>query len=467
MQKLSLLFNKVTKNISSLIEKYELLKFGVAALILAIPMYPKFPFINVPGTYVSIRLEDFLVFVVSLLWFLSVLPNLKSVFKNKIGLAIIIFWVISLISLISAIFLTKTVGLSIGILHMARRIEYMIMFFIGIASVRSKADIEFYVKCIFIVIAFVFIFGVGQKYFNWPIITTQNEEYSKGIALRYMPGGHLPSTFAGHYDLAAYIIITSPVLFAFAFSDFFKDKRIKMFIFGFIAISFWLLVNTVSRISMVSYAGSVALVLFLIKKKRYIPIFLIVVAVFAAMSGDLVGRYTQVIDVYLKKIMMVNKPVYAAEDVLGESARRITSTPTPAPIPVFEDRSSSIRFNVEWPRAIRALTKNPLMGTGFSSITLATDNDYLRLLGEVGIAGFLSFMLILKRIFFVFWEKLKRLNLRDSGDLYFVAVASAIPGVLLNAVFIDVFESSKFAIMFWLMLGFAVATIKPNEKISK
>ena len=51
-------------------------------------------------------------------------------------------------------------------------------------------------------------------------------------------------------------------------------------------------------------------------------------------------------------------------------------------------------MNVEWPRAIRALKKNPLLGTGYSSITLATDNDYLRLLGETGVLGFLAFLLI-------------------------------------------------------------------------
>ena len=35
-------------------------KYLVSAIILAVPLYPKFPLIEVPGTFVSVRLEDFL-----------------------------------------------------------------------------------------------------------------------------------------------------------------------------------------------------------------------------------------------------------------------------------------------------------------------------------------------------------------------------------------------------------------------
>ncbi|MEK7497350.1 MAG: O-antigen ligase family protein [Patescibacteria group bacterium] len=423
----------------------EALKFGTAAIILAIPLYQKFPFISIPGTYVSVRLEDFLILTVSFIWFLKIVPNYKVFLKDRVNQAIILFLGVSLVSLISAMFLTNTVVIHLGVLNWARRVEYMLPFFIGFSAMRSKSDLWFYIKCIFIAIFFVFIFGVGQKHFNWPVITTQNREYSKGIALKYIPGGHLASTFAGHYDLAAYIIITSPILFALLFSGFAKDIKTKVFVFAFIAMSFWLLVNTVSRISVASYMLSGSIILFLVKKWKLIPVFVVAVAILGGLSMSLVARYESIIKVFIKDVS-------AAEPVVS-----------PAPAPVVEDRSTSIRINVEWPRAIRALTKNPLMGTGFSSITLATDNDYLRLLGEAGIVGFLAFVIIFKRIIGLILPRLKNIDLSNIGDLYVIAIASAIPGVLLNAVFIDVFEASKFAILFWLMLGFAVSAIK-NEK---
>lgn len=446
---------KLFGRLREIIEKYELLKFGVAALLIAVPVYPKFPFISVPGTFVSIRLEDFLVLLVTGLWFVSGFKDLRSILANRIGQAIIIYWVVALVSVISAIFLTKTVGVSIVILHLLRRIEYMITFFIGLTTIKTSKDIAFYAKCIFIVLAVIFIFGLGQKYFNWPVITTQNQEYSKGVALRYMPGGHLASTFAGHYDLAAYIILTSPFIIAITFSDFFKNIRTKIFLFLFAAASFWLLINTVSRISIASYILSVTIALFLIKKKRYILPFVIIAGGIAGMSAGLIERYKGVLQLIKDKLGNLIVPEAHAQATLPPNALQNS-----APAPFAGDRSSSIRFNVEWPRAIRALSKNPLLGTGFSSITLATDNDYLRALGEVGVAGFLAFVLIFKRLLGPIWSKLRNLNLQDVGDLYFIGIVSAIPGILVNAVFIDVFESSKFAIMFWLMLGLAVAVIK-------
>jgi O-antigen ligase len=182
------------------------------------------------------------------------------------------------------------------------------------------------------------------------------------------------------------------------------------------------------------------------------------------------ARYSRIFEVTSKKIFKINslffkqEVVYAADEITGIPKRRETSEPTPTPSPVFEDRSTSIRLNVEWPRAIRALSKNPLLGTGYSSITLATDNDYLRLLGEVGILGFLAFFLIFLRIgrsvskAFPLIKKYKRVELG-----FLAGMIGSFPGLLLNAVFIDIFEASKFAIIFWLLMGFTVGLVSFNK----
>ncbi len=154
--------------------------------------------------------------------------------------------------------------------------------------------------------------------------------------------------------------------------------------------------------------------------------------------------------------------VYAAGEPTIER-RSTVYVPKPTPVPILEDRSTSIRLNVEWPRAIRALSKNPLLGTGYSSITLATDNDYLRLLGETGILGFLAFALIFLRIGEVI---LKSLPFRFNGEYEKAFVAGfigSLPGLFLNATFIDIFEASKFAILFWLLMGILVSLARLNK----
>jgi uncharacterized membrane protein YeaQ/YmgE (transglycosylase-associated protein family) len=187
-------------------------------------------------------------------------------------------------------------------------------------------------------------------------------------------------------------------------------------------------------------------------------------------STGLQTRFESVMHIIYQRIT-ASKSVSYIEGHFVATADQVTITtksPTPLsiapPIPLINDVSIAIRLNVEWPRAIRAIIKNPLLGTGYSSIDLATDNDYLRMLGETGILGFLAFGLIFFRIGKVFvkafplWEKLSGLELA-----YIVGILGAVAGTFVMALFIDLFEASKFATIFWLLLGCAVSLIKSKE----
>ena len=438
---------------SSLANRF--LKYGVAAILLGVPLYPKFPFLTIPGIQVAVRLEDFVILIVFLIWFISVLPQIKKVLQDRITLSILLFFAIGFVSLLFAIFISETVSLHIGALHWARRVEYLSAFFIGLYSVKEREDVYFYIKILLIVVVLAFGYGVGQKYYNVPVITTQNADYSRGIALRYRPGAHLVSTFAGHYDLASFLILLFPTLYLFLFSG---NKTLKKLIpdtptlvsrgviFAVILMGLWLLTQTASRISLVSCLVAVVFALFVMGRKKFIPVVLVITFVFASFSMNLVDRYLNIIDVY-------------AQSELPEG------TETPEPVPIVEDRSTSIRLNVEWPRAIRSLTKNPLTGTGYSSITLATDNDYLRMLGETGILGFLSFFIMLGYIVLPIVKKFPDAKSILPEEHFRVGVIAAISGIMLNMVFIDILEASKLAIMFWLMLGFAAGVSKNKNEI--
>jgi O-antigen ligase len=120
--------------------------------------------------------------------------------------------------------------------------------------------------------------------------------------------------------------------------------------------------------------------------------------------------------------------------------------------------SNEIRFKVEWPRAVRALVKNPLLGTGYSSVGLATDNDYLRALAETGFLGFGVFGWVVVEILrrsWVFWRKGELRWLR----VWTLGLTMATIGLLINAFFIDVFEASKVAFTFWLLAGATMGAI--------
>jgi hypothetical protein len=202
---------------------------------------------------------------------------------------------------------------------------------------------------------------------------------------------------------------------------------------------------------------------------------LIISILFTGFSPNLMARYKRFVDVSvnrIKKVELLNYD-FSPKIVFASSSdetlfKRKVPTPTFKPLPIFEDRSTNIRFNVEWPRAIRALAKNPLLGTGYSSITLATDNDYLRLFGEVGLLGFFAFFLILTRI----GQKLLsvfplRKRFKGTELAFITGLTGSIPGLLLNAVFIDIFEASKFAIIFWLFVGLCLGLVRYEKNEGK
>ena len=451
MLKLSLLSDKLTK-------------YLVAAIILVVPLYPKFPAIRIPGTFVSIRLEDFLLAAVLFVVLINLLPKWKEVFRERIERSMFIYLAVGATSLLSAILLTQTVVPHIGFLHWLRRIEYFVPFFLGTIYVwKNKGrDLEFFVKVFMVTFILLFVYGVGQRYFHWPVIITQNEEYSRGVALRWIPGSHINSTFAGHYDLATFLVLLTPIFVSLLFT--LKGKLTRLSLLIVIFSSLWLLANSVSRISVVSFLISGSIALLLLKKYKEIAIFLAVSIIFFGFSTDLLVRYGRLFEVTKEKLLIkfiyqIPGSVYATEE---SSVRRINiSTPKPTPIPIFEDRSTSIRLNVEWPRALRALFKNPLLGTGYSSITLATDNDYLRLLGEVGILGFIAFSLILLNLVRTILRVIpipKNLNSIESAFL--AGLAGGTIGIFTNAIFIDIFEASKFALIFWLLIGLAVGLVR-------
>ncbi|MCS7092366.1 MAG: O-antigen ligase family protein [Patescibacteria group bacterium] len=459
-----------------------LIWFLAIVILIAIPLMQKFPFLEVPGTFVSIRVEDLLLFLTFVIVVFRVSQKFFEYIDNRIIKFFVVFSGIGLVSYLCALMITQTIIPHIGFLHWARRIEYFVPFILGYEFFRTKdiqSRLNVVINCILVVIVFAFVYGFGQRYFSLPIIITQNEEYSKGIALKWVEGSHINSTFAGHYDLSTYLVLILSIIIALFFL--FQKSYSKAILGVAWILGMWLLVNAASRISFLSYLVSSVFVLILLKKFKAIVFLLTFSILFASMSSNLLARYQRIIEVTLTEYLSVNSllTVHASikeTDVLPETARQKTLTITPTPIPVFEDRSTNIRLDVEWPRAIRAFNKNPLLGTGYSSLGLATDNTYLRALGEVGILGFFSFLGLLGSIWFVFLKVVRfkklipEINLTQNLTIakgFLAGVIGAQVGILINGVFIDVFEASKFAITFWLFSGFAVGLISFGIKKDK
>ena len=179
--------------------------YAVIALSVFIPLYPKFPLAEVSGTYVAIRLEDVLLLLLILFWGVVNIGKVKTILKSRITQAFLLFWFIGFVSVLSGIIVTGTVQPSLGMLHFLRRIEYMLPFLVAATTIQNIRQAKIFAYAMFITAAIVTLYGFGQIYLQFPVISTTNSEFSKGQILTLTPGARPNSTFAGHYDLAAFL----------------------------------------------------------------------------------------------------------------------------------------------------------------------------------------------------------------------------------------------------------------------
>lgn len=416
-----------------------LYKYFIAAIFIFIPLYPKFPLFTVPGSYVAVRAEDFLILTTWIIFALKLLFE-KKIQWPKITFQVGVYLFVALVSCLSAILVTHSVSPSINILHFFRRIEYLSIFFLVYFASQDSSTRKYFLELAILPCIGVLFYGIAQIYFNAPVISTMDSESSKGIALTLRPGVMLNSTFAGHYDLAIYLIMMMTFLISLSYVQVNKYKKYIILI-PFIALS-WLFMQAGSRIGLLGLILSIAVLSYFYRQYLLGVIYLSIVVVTIFTSPQYLNRFKSILSVFKDKVVyVITPPVYAAESS-SKTKRSIQ-----------KDTSTSIRFDVEWPRAVRAFYKNPFLGTGYSSISLATDNDYLRALGETGLLGLGSFMAILISLF----KKLIHLSNQTKGINRMIAVASL--GILVayttSAIFIDVFESSKIAILFWAFMGLA------------
>lgn len=494
------------RRLYSLLKKLDenLLKISLVFFIFFIPLFPKFPLKNVNFTYIAIRLDDLYVLFLFIV-FITQLLRKKIVFNFSFFKMFFIFWIIVFISYLSGLYLTKTVEFpNVGFLHSLRRFQYMIIFFIASSTIKTIKDFRLFFVSLFLSLFLVNVYGVGQRFFGLPAVSTMNPEFARGHLLYLTPEARLSSTFAGHYDLAAYLVFLIPLVWGAYFS--FQKHHVKFF---FLAIfSFLILVYTASRISFISYIISTPLFLLFLKKYRYFIFVIILALIFNFFTRDLSKRFLKTFQI--RQILVNEKTgeVYVPQKIntkelpagslvvkikdeppktnesteYQESKEKLINLATSSGIieasasatlsaqlkpvsAVTYDISFSTRLQIEWPRAIKAFLKNPLLGTGPSSITEATDNDYLRWLGETGLLGFIFFLGIVLRLGFYIYQKI--LFLAEKNKPIFYGLLFSIFGLLLNAAYIDVFEASKVAYVFWYTLGTTVGLFSLNKKALK
>lgn len=519
-------------------------------LIVVIPLYPKLPLADlIEGYIVRARLEDILILLTAVVYFVQLVRKKIRLPTNWISKAILAYIVIGFLSSLSAIFITHTVPMERAhllkiALHFLRRVEYLSLFFITYASMRTRKDFYLFIKIALLTLIAVVIYGLGQKYLYWPAFSTMNREFSKGIRLYLTPSSRVMSTFGGHYDFAAYLMmLLTMIVTGFWLSG---SKVLKLLLVLIAIPAYWSLILTASRTSFIGYLAGVttcALLLSTIngKLKMFLNWFTVIFLSLTVMFtlGDLSERFFQVLeqpDVLIHQITQVTpikresianivnglnnfkdtltlaklkfntasdsikppvngispedlavavssdapptdtKPlppdVTQAEDDYRTSLATGSAVATPSattggysPNALKYGLSIAIRLDALWPRAIEGFKRNPLLGSGYSTLTKATneeftyaessDNDYLRMLGETGLLGTLSFFLIIALVVSASYH-IFVLSKNPLDQTIAVGAIGCVVALLINATYIDIFESSKIAYTLWILAALVV-----------
>lgn len=484
-----------------------ILKLFLGLFIIVIPLYPKFPIRLVDYTNIGFRADD-LLYLAFFIVFMLQWARRKITVNRTFLLLFMLYWSAVFLSFFWGYFIQKSVPYwTVGFLHAARRFEYMSVFLFASSIITSRALLYKYLKLIFAVALIVMIYGLGQKLMGFPAVQTMNPEFAKGHLLKLTPEARISSTFAGHYDLAAYLVFLIPIILGFFF---YQQNYLYLALF---VGSLYTLLLTASRISFGSYIVSTFGFLLLNRKFKYLVIILLVTGGLTYLSSDLTTRLSKTVQIkqlyvneqtgqvivpqkitskelpagtfYIKtgneKVSSPSSEKLVQQQVLAQvreeakkSNKKLTASEEAAlvasksaqlkPVQTYvSDISASTRFQIEWPRAIEAFKSNPILGKGPSSITEATDNDYLRWLGEFGLLATGIFFAIFFMIAKTIWTKSAKLK---KERIIYLGFLFGFAGLLMNAAYIDVFEASKVAYYFWLVAGMFIGSLamKSDEK---
>ena len=503
------------------------------ALATLIPKVPLFEII--PGYIVRGRIEDVLLSVV-LGVFAMLLARQKVTVKTPLTRWFVFYAVVGVLVMLNAMFVLHTLPLNTPhilkmVLHFLRRLEYFSVFFLFFNAVKNRRDLRIFILVLSLIFMAVIGYGYGQKYLQWPVYSTMNREFSKGEALVLDEFARVPSTFGGHYDMAAFAMFILTILLSFIF--FSRKKLTKISLITIFVSGFWLLILGSSRSSFLAYLLSASSLVVLVAYyrrsikwgiSRYIVVMAFSLSVLM-LFGDLSERFSQ-----LGFVMQFKNKLYSVVTTGKQPTATIVPTTSPVdktdqrPVPVIKKStpvpiaivlppdvyknipdkktitateggkivtkvvevgrefsmcsyvyglSACIRFESLWPRAVNGFLRNPFLGSGFSTLTKAkfdefseaesTDNDFLRNLGESGVLGVIGFY---GPMFYFVYRTFKFISSDTSREVVALnlGIVAGILGMFLNANYIDVFEASKVAFMFWAVLGVGFASMEMDQK---
>lgn len=433
----------------------------IVPLVFTCLFIPKINLMEVNRTYstAGIRTDDLMVVIL-----LAMAVRDTATFRNRY-----VRWGIGFLAAITgASLVSLAMGITNGyenetlfsVLSIFRKYEYFVFALFGIFIARkteySEKELlkEFtWMSCFHILIGLLQVTRVCG-YAVSGIVMSKPSFWDAGIAI---------STFNGHYEYGQFLCFGIAVYLCVFL------RSLKLRYAGLFVLTCFMIWLTDSRSSMVAGLLLTALIfVFSIRKSNRPGVNACIclgILLFAA-AGVLFATGT----LKIGRFSVVNLGEYAenlADNIAKGNLRQYADmiregVPESSVMNRITDGSASIRF-FKWGAALDGFRQYPVFGYG-TGVTHVIDGNYVKMLGENGLAGMLLWLGMFGFFMKAVWTVGKKFP-------YAKSVLWMMVSVLLSAAFIDMFEASKPMEMLWLAVGLtigpvAAGTVKKRSSVN-
>ena len=395
-----------------------------AFLILFVALMPKLPVAVVPGNTTPIRIDDLVLALVIAAWLarhLLVSPRDgdRQPPASPATFFLLLYWGVAAAATLVGIAALTTEPLT-GVLHVARLIEYGLLYYLFYTSIdpdQLSAFIEVARTALLLVVAI----WIGQHWTHAP-------------ASEATAWSTLYPTFSATYDFGGFVMLWTVLLYALFSTGASRSPATMLAL----AAGAYVTVNSESRGSLVGLA--LVVLLDVVLRGRWWAVGLLAAAAAAAPYVLRSG----------KMVRLVSAVIAFATTFDVAVVRQAFST----------DPSLALRLR-NWSLALEHWRARPFFGDGLGGYLAYTrqydqpaspDGWYVRVLADSGVAGLVAFLLLIAALAWTLVGQLRRESDAIRRAIVYGA-ALAVVAASVSAVLVDFFVSYKIMAVFWTIVA--------------
>ncbi|MFZ5517052.1 MAG: O-antigen ligase family protein [Candidatus Zhuqueibacterota bacterium] len=399
------------------------IKIALAVLIFSMLLSPEIGVRETGGGGTTIRIDDFLIFIISVAWLMkmAVTKEFGTLVRSSLSLPILLY--VATCAVATAVGIAAgRVEAKTGVLFVIKYAEYFLIYFIVMNHMRERKLAELYLTLVFATCALVCCFALYQVPADGRV--TAPFEGASGE----------PNTLGGYL-----VLIFSMMMGIFLTAPFSRTMR---WVYGSVlALIFFVLLATQSRGSWLAFAAMyLAFVVF--HKGRFA---LTLVMVIALLFGPLVLPNS-----------VKDRFRYTFKKESGWAARYQENVAG-----LTLDTSASARVR-DWKEAWQQFKSRPVLGDGVTGWKFV-DSQYIRTLVETGIVGLAAFLFLIGALI-----RQTYLRFRAARDKVFRGVClgflAGTIGLLVHGLSANSFIILRIMEPFWFLAGIVMVSDTYSEK---